>query len=293
MHFTYDELNATELFQGDILKRTVDLDRVLKEVHPHFAAKDSNRLFCVLTQSCDLVRRNGARCSARYITVAAVRPLDIVVVRELESYLDNPISAKLKLIEKRRRAKAEQFLERLFNNNEDDYFYLRKEADLGMPEDHCVFLKLSIPLKSEVNYQMLLDAKMAQLTESFQHKLGYLVGKSYSRIGTQDWVPDNIAEPEFKRMVGQVLDEKEDFLWVDDRVFAKTIKELQSVPIDNVTIQMFQEIAARKEKEKAERKEEFLSEAERILLALNVDPAVTQKARLRMGNSAVISGLLR
>jgi len=293
MHFTYEAANAGELFQGDVLKRTADLDSALKEVHPHFAAKDDNRLFCVLTQSCDLVRRGAAQCGARYITIAAVRPLHVVVVRELESYLDNPIAEKLKLIEKKRRAKVEQFLERLLNNNEDDYFFLRKEVALGLSEDHCVFLKLAIPLKGDVHYKMLLEAKTAQLTESFQHKLGYLVGKSYSRIGTQDWVPDNVSEDEFKRLVEQILDQKEDFLWVEDYVFAKAIKELKTIPIGDVTIQMFKEIAERKEKEKAQRKECFLAESERVLLTLSIDPELVKKARLRMSNSSVLSGLIR
>ena len=62
LHFCYAQSNdylSEELSQGDILKRTPELDEILAKVHPHFHQHRKNLYFMVLTQSCDLVIRNG------------------------------------------------------------------------------------------------------------------------------------------------------------------------------------------------------------------------------------------
>src|SRR5881394_3482701 len=188
MHFTYsEEPDATSLQQGDILKRTPDVDSILKSVHPHYHHKTDYNFFIILTQSCDLVRRNGRTCKSRYITIAAVRSLELAVNRYAASLQYDDVEAALGFCPDDRKDKLRQFVERLLNNNEDNYFYLKAEPARGLSEDHCAFLQLSIALKSELHYDTLLAAKSLQLSESFQHKLGYLVGTSYSRVGTEDW----------------------------------------------------------------------------------------------------------
>ena len=85
LHFTYKESSDTEnpsLKQGDILQKTPALLALLQKVHPYYT--DSKyRFFQVITQSCDLVRRNGT-CKSRYITLAAVRTLDDIIDRFIE-----------------------------------------------------------------------------------------------------------------------------------------------------------------------------------------------------------------
>lgn len=51
-------MEKDSLCQGDILEKTDDLIAILKEVHPYFL-NESYKYFMVLSQSCDLVRRNG------------------------------------------------------------------------------------------------------------------------------------------------------------------------------------------------------------------------------------------
>lgn len=59
IHFTYKEhMEKDSLCQGDILEKTDDLIAILKEVHPYFL-NEAYKYFMVLSQSCDLVRRNG------------------------------------------------------------------------------------------------------------------------------------------------------------------------------------------------------------------------------------------
>ena len=165
------------------MRRTPALEQVLRTVHPHYHGKPDYPYFIVLTQSCDLVRRDGTNCASRYITIAAVRPLQLAVERYLDSLLYNDVERHFGLCDDSRKAKLRQFSERLLNNNEDAYFFLRREPSAGLVGDHCAFLPLSVALKAELHYEVLLEAKILQLKETFQHKLGYLVGKLYSRSG--------------------------------------------------------------------------------------------------------------
>ena len=68
IHFTYKaHADMTSLCQGDVLLKTDALSRILESVHPYFL-NDEYKYFMVLSQSCDLVRRNGKNCKTPYIT---------------------------------------------------------------------------------------------------------------------------------------------------------------------------------------------------------------------------------
>ena len=81
-HYVYEDPNLKELMQGDVLRRTSELVAILQQFHPHYASHPDYKCFMVLTQSCDLVRRNGDPPSSPYITLAAVRPVEEVLWRE-------------------------------------------------------------------------------------------------------------------------------------------------------------------------------------------------------------------
>lgn len=188
MHFTYSESPlSTDLRQGDILKRTPELEEVLKQAHPHYFNKPDNKYFIVLTQDCDLTRRDGKPCSARYIELAAVRPVSILLLRWLETIREKSIEFPVCTADNRKR--LVQFMERLLNNNAEEYFYLHKEPQSSFPEDCCAFLSLSIAIKAELHYEICVKAKLIELKDSFRAKLGWLVGRLYSPVGTEDWVP--------------------------------------------------------------------------------------------------------
>jgi len=188
-HFCYaraDEYLATELAQGDVLRRTPELDRVLATVHPHFHQHQKNLFFMVLTQSCDLVVRDGEAGKAPYINIAPVRPLDEVISREIANLQLQKVRGDLPLLTHKARGKLADFARRVINNNVPQYFFLESEGtELG--QDCCAFLRLSIAIKSDLHYQTCVAAKFLQLNDSFQAKLGSLVGQLYSRVGTKDW----------------------------------------------------------------------------------------------------------
>lgn len=188
-HFTYlgpDQMDRTSLCQGDILCKTDDLVQMLSEVHPYFI-RENYRYFMVLTQSCDLVRRDGISCKSPYITLAAVRSLDDFLEKEIKKNNDSQEISKLIVINEKKFNKYLQLIERLYNNNESDYFFLYNDNTLDFPESMVAFLKVSIAIKSQDHYEKCLEAKQLELAEEFKAKLGWLVGNIYSRVGTKDW----------------------------------------------------------------------------------------------------------
>jgi len=211
MHFTYEkeEFLGTELMQGDVLRRTPELNSLLETVHPHFFHHPKNLFFLVLTQSCDLVPRGANQlCKAPYIAIAPVRSLDLVVERQVAQSHAAEVKSELPVVGLKTKAKLSEFMYRLLNNNEPGFFYLDSEGtELGT--DCVAFLNLSIAVKADLHLRTCIGAKMLQLTDTFQAKLGWLVGQMYSRVGTQDMDPERAS-----KKVSESL--KTVALWVDD-----------------------------------------------------------------------------
>lgn len=209
MHLTYAESTKNdELMQGDVLTRTNALDALLKEVHPHFFKDKRNLYFLVLTQSCDLVVRGTSGCKSPYITIAPVRSLDHVIDRYVKQLATAKVNANLPVLTMKTNTKTREFLHRLFNNNESNFFYLHAEGT-PLQQDCVAFLNLSIAIKTDLHLKTCLDAKILQLTDTFQAKLGWLVGQLYSRVGTQDW--DHAA---VKKKIDNMLSDIA--IWIDD-----------------------------------------------------------------------------
>lgn len=187
VHFTY-KLNPdmSSLCQGDILEITDELEDVLKMVHPYFI-NDQYKYFMVLSQSCDLVRRDGKKCKTPYITLAAVRRYSDFLEKKLIECNYVECYKKLFLMEEKNKERAYQLVERVYNNTEPEYFFLYQENVLNFPESMVAYLKVSIALRSNEHYEKCLKAKKMELTDEFKAKLGWLVGNMYSRVGTSDW----------------------------------------------------------------------------------------------------------
>lgn len=187
LFFTYARPSDADLQQGDILKRTPEIQSILEKFHPYYFGRDSYTHFIVLTQSCDLVRRNGQHPKSRYITLAAVRPLNIVVERELEKYQSE--LAKLAMVCKdSSREKLSQFVEQLLNNNASDFFYLHPQPELGFSEPSCAFLRLSVSLKSVDHYEICHAARLL------------FVGPGFFRLSLDGWL--GICIHEWAPMIG-------------------------------------------------------------------------------------------
>jgi len=131
------------------------------------------------------------------------------------------INADLPVLTEKAKAKLSEFLSRLYNNNESGYFFL-ESSDTPLPSDCCAFLNLSIAIKASEHYRKCLDAKVLQLTDTFQAKLGWLVGQMYSRVGTNDWP--------HQKLISKVATTLENAaIWIPD-ASAKKLNDLLPAP---------------------------------------------------------------
>lgn len=243
MHFTYSSrAHEEDLQQGDVLKRTQEFEKVLEQVHPHYQ-RSEYPFFIVLTQSCDLVRRSSDAVPAtRYIVIAAVRKMSLSIQRYAESLRYSPVERAINFASEDRKEKVKAFVERLLNNNEKDYFFLRAEPEVGLPEDHCAFLHLSIALKADLHYEKVRAARILGLTDAFQHKLGWLVGNTYARVGTEDWVPNNASPEDFETLVKQRVGHTGTLLWIEKSLHRQVVRELERCPASDWTENKLTEI---------------------------------------------------
>lgn len=291
LHFTYEAPTSRSLCQGDILKRMPDgLDRVLEDVHPHYL-KDDYRFFIVLTQSCDLELRDGETCSARYLTIAAVRPLDLAIQRELQKY-QNRFALRANVCRSSARTKLSQFIERLFNNNESKYFYLHECPQYELDECACAFLHLSIALKAEKHYKTCLAARILSLREVFRAKLGESVGRLYSRVGTEDWVPKHQNREEFNKQISRVVEEA--CQWVDDKRLTKAAKEIirrQDVSVEKASSEELRKIID--QIDIPDRKQIAIKRAKAVLRDLIQDPISLERFEKALKNDQEFSSVFK
>ena len=220
-HFTYnDTVDKSSLKQGDILAKSEELRAHLKKYHAYYADSDDYSHFQVLTQTCDLERRSpSSKCKSPYITIAAVRPLETVILRHIEKSvaIDGmhccSTSSKAKLTDE---------VKRIINNNAKDYFFLKgsPSPNEGLTDDSCTFLHLSIAIRAHEQYDMCLKAKVLELNEAFRAKLGWMVGNLYSRVGTVDYVPGALPDnAQFEKYIDTTLDQH--VIWVDKDLFTE------------------------------------------------------------------------
>ena len=230
-HFCYAppaEFEAKQLLQGDVLARTPEIERLLADVHPHFHRHNKNLFFMVLTQSCDLATRGDEPPSAAYVNVAPVRPIDVVIAREIAASQLGGVRGEIPLVTQKARAKLTDFARRLLNNNVAQYFYL-EGGGTPLGQDCCAFLRLSIPIKTDLHHRACLEAKILQLNDAFQAKLGSLIGQLYSRVGTKDWEP-RAREAKVKEMLSGVAH------WVDDDKVKHLRSEFASKAAENAEL---------------------------------------------------------
>lgn len=185
MNIAFTDPDKDVLGQGDLLIRNESLRQALNQAHGYYARVDDYSHFMVLTQSCDLVRRNGKPPKSRYITLAAARPMRLVIDRFLESLTIKNDNLPIKICDKSRELLARQLIERIIHNTQEGLFFVPKEASDTIPEDLCVFLTLSVALRAE-HFDACRLAKVAQMKDIFAAKVGWLTGTQYSQVATPD-----------------------------------------------------------------------------------------------------------
>ena len=224
------------------------------------------------------------------MTLATVRPLRLVLEREIRRFQYSPIEQKLGICSVAQQPKMVQLAERLLNNNQPGYFFLQCEPSSGLEEDHCAFLQLSIALKAELHYERLLAAKILQLSESFQHKLGHLVGTMYSRVGTEDWVPGHVPEAEFRSRIGELV--KNVVGWLDKDLHRRVLAELRGLQDEEQTLEKLIEVVERHKKSRDARLNEALDSIEGVLRGAGITDELSRTIRRRLASNGNIRSRL-
>lgn len=285
LHFTYKLPTSASLEQGDLIRRTPEIERLLAEIHPHFSAQKYKH-FVVLTQSCDLVIRDAARCKAPYIAIAPVRSITDVAKKVVAGVHFNELERKLQFAPDDRKGRAIQAFERIFNNNESPYFYFYQQPEHGLLEDCCAILSLSIAVRSDLHYNEIKQARILSLNDSFQHKLGYLVGTLYSRVGTQDWDEDsNLAE-----RAKQIVERNKSVVWIPKELTSLVTKALKEKE-QPTTADLLLAVAEAK-KSKTSRKEAVLNQLTTMLQSLGMEETKLSAFQRRFRSDPAIKGLL-
>lgn len=290
MHWTYAETAGTDLAQGDILLPNEKLRAALQQVHGWFA--DPKYLgFLVLSQSCDLVRRDGPSCKTPYITIAAIRPLRQVLLQLLRQQC-TCISDRYFLSSEKGRAL--DFLTRVINQNETalGLFYLHPEAKIGIAEESVALLRVSIALRTREHYETLLSARTGSLQAEFVNKLGWLCGNLFSRVGVTDWTEGQERVDQAKKLVGDLLVDMNDQSpkFIDSKRFEKDYKAGKIVLKDATPEQVEAELAKLKG---PTFKETALLAVEQALLAQQIDKAVVERAKQNLSNDATFTNAVK
>jgi hypothetical protein len=234
-HWTYAPIlpEYPDLQQGDILQPTQQLNAILGEIHPHFR-DDKYSGFLVLSQTCDLVRRAPQNsCKANYINLAAIRPMQDVLIYLLDRHCSEQrlVSGVFKSGAKN---KAKLLLQRVINQNEQSMgiFYLHPDMEVQIPDPSIALLQVSFALKADSHYDALVGARSGRLSHEFQCKLGWLIGNLYSRVATKDW-----SDSDRDNLVSLFLEPSPDGgirpQWLDDKSAKKVIEALGQ-PLDTV-----------------------------------------------------------
>jgi len=234
MHFTYESPDSTDkanLCQGDVLFRTPQLIHLINQLHPYFA-EAKYKAYMLLTQSCDLFRRNG-RCKAPYLTLAVVRTVEDALRHELNALDETAITLDSEsktmcghtFVSEKLKDRLTIAATSLFNNNLDGYFFLRADSEAFVGGDWCAFLRVTIPLRVE-HYDLLLDAKRAQLRDVFQAKVGWLLGSNYARVATPDWTSSASGIEEQGRLLQGLVHKAHQ--WIPDKQMTKIRARLKA-----------------------------------------------------------------
>lgn len=241
----------------------------------------------VLTQTCDLVRGRAtahAPCKSDYITICPVRPLERILLRAMKNYV-REAPGGLPIGTEKDRVKFTDFLERLFNNNEQGLFYL-EQSDSALGVDCCAITRLSIGLKSGLHYEKCLNSRILQLSEVFEAKLGWSVGNIYSRVGTRDWGRKELSNKVRAALSDQVI-------WVKNEREQKFLLERLST---REQTEQGQPIAARDVKailnQMGDARQSVADSVERVMNDVQIDARKVAEVKRRLLTDSRLANLL-
>jgi hypothetical protein len=178
VHPVYREIanENSDLCQGDI----IDAKRLRPALLGHqdyMAERPDFYVFCVMTQTCDLVRKQEP---AEYITLAVVRLVKHIFEKTGSR---NRTESRLRPIVG-------------YQQNKRHYFYLPTEPKAGINEPSVVDLRVTFALNSELHYDEIVAARRIGMNEIFAANLGWMTSYVFSRIAMPEWDAKVMGESE-------------------------------------------------------------------------------------------------
>ena len=189
--------DSVMLSQGDLINSKLLIETGALDGHQDYMKTRQHdfRLFCVMTQTCDLV---PDRCS-EYITLS--------VVRLLRHVFDK--STSLKNSDERQRTK--QVLARIIEHqqNSRDFFYLHPEPG-KIEEDSVIDLRVMFSLNSAFHYKQIVQSRCISMNELYAANLGWMAGNVFARIAMPPWEKLHPKETKKTRINSllQIIEEK-------------------------------------------------------------------------------------
>jgi len=165
---SYSEL---QLSQGDILNRE-KMKEALAGHQDYFANAKHFRGFCVVTQSCDLVRGQ----LAEFIYLAVIR--DVLEAFDQRDFTNGGAQSSTRDV-----------LTKMVTHsyNKRGFFYLPKRVKSGVTTDSVVDLRVIFCIHSRTHYEQLLQARTGVLREDYAGQLGSLAAQTFSRVALPSW----------------------------------------------------------------------------------------------------------
>jgi len=180
--------------------------------------------FAVLTQTCDLARRNNEACKSSYINVAVVRPLEHVLLTFLDKCCHRDRLAPGVYLSTGKNA-ATSFLERLLDQNEQSMglFYLHPDGEADVLVPSVIMLQVSVALRAAEHYETIVNARTGRLRVEFRNKLGWLLGNLYARVPTRDF-----GEEVRNAIIKDLLSPAAQQSWGPQWISKKNLKKMQA-----------------------------------------------------------------
>jgi hypothetical protein len=195
MHPMYKKQDGTDLWQGDIIDREALVRHgALRGHQDYIESRGDFVAFCVVTQTCDLVRERD-RC-VDFICLAVIRRL--VDVFSAEAATGG------------RRSKTRSSLEKIINHreNKEGYFYLHAEPGVIDADGAVVDLRTTFSLYAKKHYDQIYRSRVLSLDDVYANKLGWMAGHLFSRVPNLEW--DDLKQEggeTAEQYVGRMLDE--------------------------------------------------------------------------------------
>jgi hypothetical protein len=191
--------------------------------------------------------------------------------------------------------KANQFLERLFNQNEQalGLFYLHPDADAGVAVPSVALLRVGITLKVN-HYKSLTFSRCGRLGPEFTAKLGWLIGNLYSRVGTPDWSESRERNKELKTLIKDTIDPEASEsapIWVRES-WVKAAKD-KGIQIANISPKNLTEELEKHKPPSA--KKRVITRVTEILMKINPEFSIEQQKKLfaHLDNDPILSNILK